>query len=256
MTTVVDALTDATTAVNAALAQWQTLYNQVVAQGATNVTNITNIINNFQNRPRSLQIFVDPSNGSDTTGSGALQAPYRSLDKAIENLYLDGKTEIICLGDVQLNYYRALYSDITIVGATLDTPDNSTPYASAQRQLTFRNEALNSPLPFYGRVPGGFIAGTANITFGYLDIMLPNPSSDVTFPYCIQTSGQINANNVTIAAPSGSLAKLIRTEAGFHSSFYFSGSLGANAAGRVFSGVAAGVNPNNYSVYTSSLTSA
>lgn len=258
MPTIAESLQNAANRLDAAVTAVLGLRSDMEVARNAALAQINARVSSFEQRSLTREFFVDPVSGDDTN-DGSLAKPFRTLDKAIDSRLSDGFTSVNLLGDCVLSRYHSLYSTLSFAGITRNTPDNSVPFTAASRKLTFANEAANSPSAAFGRLVAGFNQISGNLQLKNINVMLADPSAAVVFPHHILSQGVVSMQSCTIDAPtSGALGRFLYAADGFHADLWFSGSLGPNAPGKVFTGVSAGSNPNTTAGgrYSSNLTSA
>jgi hypothetical protein len=252
MTTVVDGLTDATTALQAALAQWLDLYDSVSAAQTVTVNQATTIINNFVNRPPVTAIFVDEVAGNDANDGATISTPKKSIDKVIEDMK-NNSTSVLALSDLTFKKRGSLYASLTITG--IQPAANPQGFIVYQRTVRFLGTAENSPQSSE-TFPGGLVIYGAVLRTVAIDFALPDVPVGLTYRAHFISLGSnftINAPTITVSSSgAGALIGVLVARA----TVYVNPTFGAGAAGHLFDGVAAGVNPNNFWQYSSNLTSA
>lgn len=246
MPTLTEALEDATTALNNAVAQVLGLAEDLEASQNQNVTNVTNVINNFLARPPSQALFVDPILGDDTKDGKSIANCFKTLEKALEST--EGSvTSIILFGDYQMRRRVSVFTAVTINGAI--RAGNDVGYTFTQRQVTALPEADNSPVLGYGRVSAGVFVFAPYLATSFIDWQVPNvpvvsPPIVVNSILYVNGASTISLDGTTITAVASGGAGSLIARASSRISVMIVGTLGSNAAGRIFNGIASGANPN------------
>lgn len=258
MTTIVEALQDATAELHNAALAMQAIRDQVATQLAQTTGNTTTIVNNFLTRPLSTAFYIDPVNGSDANDGATLDTPMKTVDAAMPKVPRDGFTTFLLLGDCTISRYWTVYAPLTFFGIQRGNGAAGAAYSAYLRRITFASEAANSPIGGVGRVVAGFNVAAPYIRYQFVDVMLGAPIAgidDKCHHNLIGSVLQMSSCNVN-APSSGALSSLLETADGAQSSFWFSGSLGANAPGHLVKNVAAGGNPNATYLLQTNLTTA
>ena len=251
MTTVVEALMQATQDIRDAIATVLGLRGEMQTLKDSTTAGTTTIINNFLTRPASTAFFIDAVNGSDSNDGATMATPLKNLDTAIGMLPRDGFSTIYMLSDCALNKYYNIYSPITFFG--IDRAGAS--FVPFLRRLTFASEAFNSPVPTVGRIVAGFNVVASYLRFQYVDTMVGNPVAALdTKSHLLLQGATIQMSQCAINAPtSASLASLMLANDGAQSHLWFTGAIGASAPGHIVSGKAAGANPNTSYLFETNL---
>ncbi len=126
------------------------------------------------------------------------------------------------------------------------------------RTITFNGTAINSPDVVNNWTYGGglFLGGQSFSTYAINFNLLDQPAGQ-TFPAAFhsQNGSPMQLVNGTLTVTSAAAGTLVGAN-NSRSSVFLSVALGANAAGHVFTGIAAGKDPNSMWVYSSNVTSA
>ena len=258
MTTVVEALQAATDELHNAALLYQSRADAVAANLAATTQNAQTIIQNFQNRAPSIGIFINENTGIDAPGRGGSDKPYKTVDYALDNA--DVSVNIVCylFSDVTIRKWRSIYAAIGFVGFAPVPSAFGWQFSYAQRKMSFLGEAINSPRLDVGRVLPFFdLGGGGTVNFTSIDIVMPTAAAGINYPNIISSIGrQIVCVNCSLSCETAGSSAVFITPNGGQVVLSFSGTIGANAPGKIFSGVAAGVNPNTVWNYRSNLTSA
>lgn len=259
MTTIVEAMTEATAALNAAVAQVLSVRNAMQTQLDAKVTQATTTINNFVNRAPSVTVYVDPNLGVDAVGRGGLDTPYKSTDYALTVRDQSVFTSVYLLGDDTLTKPQNFYSSTAFLGVVKSPGANGALISPAQRKLSFLSEAIGSPFAGTGRIIPNLTAVNGFLLFKTIEIRLPKPAAGLVRQHLINTFGinlgfedclisveTADADIDLITAVSGQ-----RTQVSFLNTTF-----GPNVPGKLFNGIAAGGNPNTAFSYETNVTSA
>ncbi|ACL55618.1 hypothetical protein [Methylobacterium nodulans] len=254
MTTVVEGLENATTALEQAVADVLGLKSQLLAPYNQNVTQTTNIVNQFINRSAYEVVWIDEIDGSDTNDGKTADTPKRSLDAAIAAMGMSA-TEFRLLSDVTLKQKTNLYANVIFSGVQKSAAAPG--YIPFNRRMSFLGTAENSPQPGVGTFCAGLFVYTANVQFGFIDFALPDVPAGIGYPYAFSAQAQASfvVYNTTLTVGSPAAGSLFGSILG-RVTASLSLVLGTGAAGHVFDGVAAGGNPNLAWKYDTNITSA
>lgn len=220
------------------------------------------IINNYQNRAPAGGAWIDANNGVDAPGRGGDRTPYKSIDYALDRLDLSVPNTIYLLSDAIITRFRPFYDQLNFVGyAIIPSGPYGFPYTGTNRKLSWAPEAFNSPRTDFGRVPPFLDMQSGSLTFNSIDIMLPALPAGVLnagFPHLVAVNGRqisLYGGSINAEAPSG-CAKLFSPSSWQTFVFFNSVTIGANARGQIFAGVAANTDPNAVIQWRSNLTAA
>lgn len=263
MATIVDSLSAATVEMRAAataLQNVEALYRQMVLE-KTNAADQALV--KFR-QASTTAYFVDPSGllGGDDTNDGLSNLkPVRTLEKALDLIDLRGAsifgTDVFLLSDgAVVTRLRGGYSPISIQGVAWGGGLLGAPYRYVSRSLTFLGEAVNSPVPGFGRAVASLVMYAQSIRFQSIDIKIPDAPADLDHRAIIYmvNGGTVVVGASTISASTpGTPARLFAANA--PTSFFITGTVGADAPGKLFLGIPAGVNPNTSFNYRTNLTS-
>jgi hypothetical protein len=252
MATITEALQTAAQALNNAVASVLGLRAELAAKIAAGVAENKQIV--AEAIPILRQWVVDPVNGSDNNDGRTFATAFKTLHAVALRAAPSTKHLVFLMGDIVHEHYSNSFADISVRGST-NTPDNSYQFASTRRRITFRPEAINSPLfPGY-RATSGFALGTA-FTFYNVDIVIadvPDGLSQVEHFRCGGGSVNIDSGDIYATTPSN-VGRLIGSVSTIPPGIWISGAIAAAARGRIFGGVAAGADPNAGKRFNSNLT--
>lgn len=241
------ALTDAVTEVRGVLSEVRTLKDTTTNQAAT-------IINNFISRPPFTLYYCDPVDGNDNNSGTVIGSPKKDLATLVDNLGTTAAV-VILLGDYVWRKRVNSYSSLTVRGA--QRASNAQGWIDFQRTIVLTGTAENSPATNLGTFCSGLFCSGTSLQTLYCNIVLQEQPAGQNYSAHFHsdsgTSMSFRLGTLLVdGANSGCLASAF-----FANSFVYSDmTLGANAAGHLLFGVAAGANPNNAYQYTSNLTSA
>lgn len=261
MPTATDALQAAADRLDAVQAAWYATIADVRRLLAQNGAVATTVITNFLNGG-GKSYLVDPVLGNDTNTGLGPDTAFKSVDRAFQAIQDDGTTvfgaNVFALGDVQVRQSRAIQSPVSIYGAEWVPDEVGNPYRLKQRQIRFLAEATNSPVSGFGRAVAGVRMGASLLRLQSLNIVLPDVIGAVNYRsiFPMYSGGSVICDNCTVTCEtSTSLVNLFDAVA--PASFFINGTIGTNAPGRLFRGVAAGANPNTSNfLFRTNLTSA
>lgn len=205
--------------------------------------------------PLLKQWVVDPVSGSDGTGDGRTVATaYKTLEKVFQQAAPATEHLIFITGDIEHQYYSSIMANVAIRGSTKAPGTDGYMLATAKRKITFRPEALNSPLAGGTRATSGFVSNN-NIDFNACDIYIADTPAGVTAVAHILGNPRVSINNGDIFATTpGNAGRLVAFGTAVPPAFYFYGAIAAAAQGRLFANVAAGADPNATKRYVTNLT--
>ena len=253
MPTIVDALTDATAALNGAVQNVLALQGQLQQQAQGAQTAATTVINNFLARPPVQTVYLDPLAGSEANDGLTVTTPKKDLANLIIAAGISA-TKIVLLNDIVVTQRIPVNCPLQIIGGQ----QSSTGFIIVQRRMTFNGTAINSPDVADNWTYGGgfFLSGQAFTTFA-VDFNLLDQPAGQTFPAAFhsQDGSPMQLVNGTLTVSSAAAGTLVGCN-NSRSSVFMSVALGAGAAGHVFTGIAAGQDPNSMWVYSSNITSA
>ena len=261
MPTAVDAAQAAADELHAATVAMYEVRNEFRAGLAQMRASATTVITNFLNGG-GKNYLVDPAIGSDTNTGLGPDTAFKSVDRAFQAIQDDGTTvfgaNVFALGDVQIRLSRSIQSPVSIYGAEWVPDEVGNPYRLKQRVLRFLAEATNSPVAGFGRTVAGIRMGAPLLRLQSLNVVLPDVIAAVNaksiFP--MYSGGSVICDNCTVTCETaGSVVSLFDAVA--PASFFINGTIGTNAPGKLFRGVASGANPNTSNfLFRTNLTSA
>ncbi len=254
MTTIVEALQNATDALNAATQGVLTFKAGVQAQLAANVSQSQTIINNFLARPGVATYFVDPVNGNDANDGQSTAFPKKNVETILAAMQ-NTTTGIFLMNDYTFTKRTQLSASVTFTG--IQQANNSPGFIFQQRTLRMQGAATNSPNPIIGTFASGIWFDGPHLTTAYVNVELcdVDPTSGDQAMFSTSSGASFTFGNLTLTGDSPNAGYLVESSLG-KSLVYGAMAFGVNAAGHVFAGVAAGDNPNNHFEYESNLTSA
>ena len=254
MPTIVDALTEATAALEAATAQVLTAVTQAQALHDTTVNTTNTTINNFLARPPAQAIWCDPINGSEANDGSTSAKPRKDLDAIIDEIGIT-VTGIYLLNDATMHRRHSLIANLTLQGAQIIAAAPG--FMFYPRTLTFLGTAENSPDPGAGSFCSGCWCYGVSVTLYDINVPLPDVPADYNYRAHISSSVGTNfilVGGITSAATQNAGALFSST---FRSTVQFTGvTYGPNAPGHLLLGVAAGADPNASFNYVANVTSA
>ena len=251
--TVVDALQDATAALNAATAAFNALSGTIQGQAQAAQTNATTVIENFLARPAVQTVFLDPLNGADTADGSTVAKAMKTLEAILAAAGVSA-TKVVLLNDLTIQSRINVNCALQIVGAQ----PSSTGYVVVPRTVSFLGVATNSPDLFDNwTFCAGLFLGGASFTTSSINFNLPLQPAGQTFSahFTTQTGCTTSFFNGTLTvqgATSGQLFQAVNSKSAVFSNL----ALGSGAPGHLFTNVAAGADPNGLWNYDSNVTSA
>lgn len=252
MTTIVEALTDATAELHAAALLYQGRADQVALNLAATTGQTTTIVNNFLARPPVVTLFLDPVAGVDTRDGSTPALAKQSIDNVLDAIGTTA-TSIVLLSDATIRRRRNVYASLDIRGG--QPANNAAGYMPIQRNLYFLATAENSPSPSLGTFCSGLWLLGPGVTADRINFNIPDqPAQDYTAHITSNAGCNLLTNNCALFATSGA-GSLIGSSS--NTINFFGGLiLGTGAAGHLFQGVASGANPNSLFQYRTNITSA
>ena len=252
MTTIVDALTEATSALEAATAQVLTAVTAAQALHDATVTTTSTTINNFLARPAVQNVWIDPINGNDANDGATAATPKKDFDGVIAGIGTT-VTTIFLLNDVLVSKRQNVNANLSLIGAQViaEAPG----FKVVNRKMSFLSEATDSPAPGIGEFCSGLWLYGVSFTSNGVDYEIPDVPTDYVYQSVLESSVGTTFSLVagTITGNSPQAGYLI--EARLRSVVQMSMTYGPNAPGHIFLGVAAGSDPNSLFNYVSSVTS-
>jgi hypothetical protein len=261
MATIVSALQDATTELHNAALALNDARATFVAQSTQNLADTQAIVTKGITSPTW---FLDPVNGNDANDGLSYATSRKTLHSIISTTGLVGNQFINLFGDLVHQHWTTTLSSFTVRGCTNagNTSGDGYAYAPAKRKITFRPEALNSPIVFTGggqsRCTSGIVFQQAvqflNCDFYIADLPAGTFPNNVHFR-CLNSSDLIiQAGNIYASGLANQNGYFIQAASPAPVGFWFGGVVDATAAGRMFLGVAVGANPNNNKQFNTNLT--
>lgn len=159
------------------------------------------------------------------------------------------------LGDTVVTLVAPLAATMSIFGA--QPAAGPVGYSDARRRLDFRPEATNSPSTDGTRRSGGMYM-SAQLALRNLDLIIPDAPAGVLGACFVGANcSAITATNCTINGTTASnSARLLAGSDASALQFWFSGTIGPGATGRIFTGITPGQDPNLSKTYITNLTAA
>ena len=252
--TIVDALQDATTALNNATANVLGLQETLTQQASASQTAATTVINNFQARPAVQYLWVDPVNGNDANDGSTYALAKKSLDNLLDTIGISA-TIIFLTADTTLLRRHGINASLAIYGVQPDA--SAAGYDAVQRNFTFLGTALNSPQPVRGNFPSGLDLIGPNFFTQNINLNLPDlpANSNVLCHIENDSGGSVRFNGTILNVTSAAAGSLLGGN-GNTMNVRDELILGPGVQGHIFQGVAAGENPNDLFVYDTNCTSA
>lgn len=253
MATIVESLLAAAAAVNNVAARLLGLETRMEAKFATVVTDTQNVV--AAALPTLKVWFVDPIGGSDDNDGSTLAKSKKTLHSVFTLAAPSTKHLVYVMNDMVHEYYSGCFADISLRGSMPTPASDGYAYVSTRRRLTFRPEALNSPLAPGYRATSGF-GYSSMLNLYNFDVYL----ADVPDGMNISEHFRANAGSLAIdlgaifATTAGNAGRLVSSVGAVPTAFYFFGAIASAALGRIFSGIAAGGDPRVGSHYTTNLT--
>ncbi|GEP11822.1 hypothetical protein [Methylobacterium gnaphalii] len=256
MSTLADAMNDATAAENAAVdalnAAAALLQNKAaLAEGA---------IQSFLYRAAQVFWYIDFNTGVDDANHGkTIGAPCKTIDYAISQADLSVINWFLCFTDQTITKGWAAGSGIFVVGALRSPGVFNSPWTYTQRRLSFAAESVDSPYVGGGRQPGYLNLLGSFAIFQSLEVRLPATPDVLDNKTVLRGYGaSVSFLNCTVTIEDASKGvSMFESGYGLQSYVGFTNTtLGTGAAGHIFKGIAAGANPNSSVDYRSNLTSA
>lgn len=251
MSTVTEALDDATAAMTSAVADVRGVLSEMRALKDATTGQATTIIQTFVARPPLATIYCDPLNGSDANDGSNVTVPKRDLDAILDGIG-NNATTIILLSDATIRRRRGLYAPLNIAGS--QRSGNGT--INFRRTITFLGSAENSPVNDTSFCSGFFCYGPG-LTTTFIDFRLPDVPNGLTYrshlTSMIHTSFSLSSPTITVG--SAQAGALIGSNLG-RATVFADPVLGMGAAGHLFEGIPANTNPNAVWNYSTNITSA
>lgn len=256
MTTVVEALTQAAQDIRDAVASVLGLRADMQALKDSTTTSTQAIVNTIVNRPPILNVYCDPGNGSDANDGATINTPKKSVD-AIVAAMGSNATQILLLNDCLFRKRTTIYAPLLVAG--IQKANNSAGYILFQRQISWLGSAENSPGGDGSSYCAGLFTSAATARFDNTDFLIPDTPAGNSyrsfFDSSIHCSVVVYNSTVRVAVASAAAGFLFGAQ-NSRLTVSLGYVLGAGAAGHVFSGIAAGANPNSLYNYSSNVTSA
>ncbi|MCF4125049.1 hypothetical protein [Methylobacterium sp. SyP6R] len=256
MPTLMEMFTQATSDLRAAVASVVGLEARVQAKFDANTNNVTTIINNFNARPLAVTFYVDPINGNNANDGASLAAPKRSTDNVLASLGSQG-VSIVLLGDDVIRLRHNAATNVYIYGA--QRAANAQGWVNYLRTVTLLGIAENSPSLTVGTMSAGIFFSAGQFFSANCNFVLPDVpagySNRAHFCSAAFVNMQFTAGTLTASGPGA--AALVGSFNGGRSVVTLTGfTLGTNASGHVFDGIAAGADPNGSWNYSTNLKAA
>lgn len=250
MTTIVDALTDATAALTAATADVLALQTTLQQQAASSQTAATTVINNFLTRPAIQDIWVDPTNGNDANDGSSAALAKKSLDLVLEGIGITA-TSILLLNDTTIQNRLSLFSNVSIQGAQAVAAAPG--FININRKLSFLGTAAN--VSASQKFCSGLQSFGVSLSTNYIDFDMPAQPTGNAYTGHLSSDAGTNffLQNGTVTVRDQTAGSLVESFA--RSTVDLTMTLGAGTAGHLFFGVAAGADPNSLFAYVSNVTS-
>ncbi|GJD93352.1 hypothetical protein [Methylobacterium iners] len=259
MTTVVEALQDATHELHEAAALYQARADQVAADRVATIAGAQTIINNYVNRAPYQECFCDFNNGIDAAGRGSLAAPFKTVDYALLQRDRSVVNVINMLTDDTIKVGHTSFASLIIRGVSPAPGPLGLSFSFALRKLSFFGEASNSPTPGLGRRVAGIDMYGGSLGFGFINLHLPTTPAGLDYGYMLNfNGGSFNMSDSSLTVETaGTAAVLISSGGGQRITASFQNTtIGPNAPGKIFRGVAAGQDPRTNFTYETNLASA
>lgn len=252
MPTIVDALSAATDALNAATAKVLGFMSQLQTQASASQQAATTVINNFLARPPAQTIWCDPVNGNDQNDGLTSDKPRKTLEAIVIGIGTT-VTDIYLMNDALFSQRYNLNANLRILG--VQTSPAAPGFIPFNRKITFLGTALNSPAPGIGNFCAGLWCFGVSVTTDHIDFQLPDVGAgyDYRAHFTSAVGTGFNFSNGIIQAGTANAGSLVG--AGMRSIVFMSMTYGSNAAGHIFQGVAAGADPNSQFAYVSNVHS-
>ncbi len=252
MPTVVEALQEATTALNNATAQILSIRDEVAATLDAKVVEASTVINNFVQRPPVQEYFLDAINGNDANDGVAITRPKRNIDTLLGET-VGQSIALRLMSDVTISVRHTRYAFIDLQGiqASAQAPG----FIQFERNVNFLGTATNSPQPILGSFCSGMFLQGAALFSAYVRFNLPSvPAGNNYRSHFTTSGGAITITQCTLTSVGAAAGALIGANTGKATAFV-SVVMGTGAAGHIFDGIAAGQNPNAQWMYDTNVTS-
>lgn len=224
--------------------------------GAPAPSETTGLIQTFVlNKPPALTLYVDPTNGNDANDGSLPGKAYKTFDAALTKTQ-NYTLVIYLLGDVTWSGRYNIYNSVFVQGVTANASGTITSYVN--RGITFLAEAANSPTA-QGRCNSGAFLYGPSLSMDHVYLVQPDSAAGLAISSHLQIlqGGTVSITVSTVApVSSGGAGSLVGSPSNQGGGYFVGCILSGNAPGRLFSGVAAGGNPNALWNYRSNLTSA
>ena len=260
MPTATDALQAAADELHAATLAMYGVRDEVRTKLTQTSAAATSVINNFL-RGNVKNWFFDAVGGLDSNDGLDVARPKRTMDALLDAVEADGTSifgaVVFMLSDGVIRSYHNLSNPVALMGVEWGGGTLGSAYHLVVRNLTFQTEAMNSPVAGIGRTPPGLRLLGSSLRLVSLTVAMPDvPSTFDAKPlFTMINGGTLSIESVTLTcATAGSAVSLLGVAAPVTVNFL--GTLGSNATGHVFQGIAAGANPNTNFVYRTNLTAA
>lgn len=256
MTTVVEALTQAAQDLRDAVASVLGLRADMQTLKDSTTTSTQTIVNTFVNRPPILNVYCDPVNGQDANDGATINTPKKSVDLIVGAMGSNA-TQILLLNDCVFRKRTTVYAPLLIAG--IQKANNAAGYILFQRQISWLGTAENSPSGDGSTYCAGIFTSAATARFDNTDFLIPDTPSGNSyrsfFDSSIHCSVVVYNSTVRVAVASAAAGFLFGAQ-NSKLTATLGYILGSGAAGHVFTGVAAGSNPNSLYNFSTNVTSA
>lgn len=255
MATIVQALENATTALNDAVKGIFSLRQQIVADFQAAKNENQKVVDDAIALQRVW--IVDPVNGSDANDGSTLAKALKTLHAVTTQAPPSTDHFVYLMNDLVHEHYSQGYANITVRGSSpFPDPTGIYPFAAAKRVLSFRPIALESPL-------GGTQTTTSafqmlhNMRLTGIDVILADvPAGTTQVVHFLSNNGSaltIDAGSILGTTPDN-IGRLLGPNDAAPPGLYFYGSVTSPAQGRIFSGIAPGADPAANHRYVTNLT--
>ncbi|GJD93343.1 hypothetical protein [Methylobacterium iners] len=255
MTTVVEALVEATAAMNAATASVLQARTQIQADFAAAKADAVKVVNDVTVLQR--QWYCDPVNGNDANDGSTLAKATKTLHGIVSRAPSATKHYVFLMNDITHEHWSQAFADISVRGSQPGPdPAGVFPVAAAQRKVTFRPTALNSPIGNSQTTTAMFQLFNT-MSFTGVDLVLADQPAGQTISghfYAFRGANLIVDIGSILGVTAGAPGRLIQKGDSAPVGFYLYGSVAAAAQGRIFSGIAAGADPRVGGFYQTNLT--
>jgi len=191
--------------------------------------------------------YVDPVSGDDSASGLSIANAVHSFSGLMSRLKIGRRVVVMLMGDIEIDRMFSIAYPLAKLDIRGYASDGS---GYVQRRITVR-DAVNFP-----GYSGGFqIHVPASIAFFKIDIELSSAST-YPFLYFDQAAGYVNTHSMTVSRTGTGSACLLGTPRSHVASYHEGFVIDASAAGHIFDGVSAGLDPNDVWSYPTNLNSA